>query len=265
MNRRTGLALLLVLGPAALAAQQPRVAEVQVAPRYLRMVVDADAQVAATAYDASGMPVDAEFRWSSSNINVVEVDEDGNVSAIGPGAAVVTATTGSGTARRYGQTSVFVFRPRTMVMVPMPPGKGGEHPMPPMPPGMPMTPPGMPPGMPNVDSIVRASIDCNEPYIAAANPMRACYDQRPMAQVAEHERRPLSVPEGQCPGHRRGVAMLIQVSDHGEVTEVRSYAPSGCAVLDSLAEQRARAERFDPAQKDGRPVSAWVRYMLHIE
>jgi len=251
--RRIGLALLLTLGPAALAAQQPRVAEVQVAPRYLRMVVDADAQVAATAYDPNGMPLDAEFRWSSSNINVAAVDEDGMVTAVAPGSAVITATTGSGSARRFGQATVFVFRPHAMVMEPpLPPDKGGQHPMPPM-----------PPGMPNVDSIVRASIDCSEPYIAAANPMRACYDQRPMRH--EMTRLALTPPEGSCSRHRGGIAMLILVSERGEVTEVRPYAPSGCPALDSLAEQRARAERFDPAQKDGRPVSAWVRYMLHIE
>jgi TonB family protein len=256
--RPAALVLLLALGPAAAAAQQPRVAEVQIAPHYLRIVVDAEAPLLATGYDVNGVPVDAEFRWASSNINVAEVDEDGNVHAVAPGSTVITATTGSGSARRYGQVSVYVFRPRgAMVMVPpLPPDKS---------PGMhPTMPPGMPPGMPNMDSIVRASIDCSEPFIAAANPMRACYDRRPM-MMREHERVPLTPTEGQCPTHRGVVAMLLLVSETGAVTEVRQYAPSGCNALDSLATQRARATQFEPAQKDGHPVSAWVRFMLHVE
>lgn len=170
-------ALSLALGASFVAAQQPpRVAEVQIAPRYLRMVVDAQAPLVATAYDRDGVPVDAPFQGSSSNINVAEVNADGLVRGVVQGTAVVTAATGAGAQRRYGQVTVFVGRPRGgIVIAPLPP-----PPKTPLTPGTPSTP--LAPAThrtPNVDSIVRASIDCNEPFVAAANPMRACYDTRP--------------------------------------------------------------------------------------
>jgi len=59
--------------------------------------------------------------------------------------------------------------------------------------------------------------------------------------------------------------MMLRVGESGEVTEVRTYSPTGCAALDAAAEERARALAFTPAQKEGRAVRAWVRIVYRID
>lgn len=269
--RRTLATLALLLACAAAAeAQQPRVAEVQIAPRYLRMRVDAIAPLVATAYDADGIPVNATFQWSSSNINVADVSPEGVVRGVRPGAAVVTAATGTGAARRFGQVSVFVMGSRQVVVAPVPPAPGappspGVQPAPKTPPPGVWVMPPAPPSHAQVDSMVRASIDCGEPFLNAINPARACYDER--AQLLDHARLvlPLSVASACRHTTRAVVGLLVHVLESGQVETVQLYAPTGCTAVDSTAEQAARGLTFTPAQREGRPHRSWVRLQFRAE
>jgi TonB family protein len=269
MRRPLAPFAVLLLAVGAAEAQQSRVAEIQIAPRYLRMRVDAVAQVVATAYDADGIPVNAAFTWSSSNINVADVTPEGFVRGVAPGAAVVTAATGTGAARRVGQVSVFVMRGERVWVAPAPPAPGapptgGVQPAPTTP------PPGVwvgpsPPSRAQVDSMVRASVDCADPFMSAVNPGRACWDER--ARLLEPARLVLSVSvKGSCPWVTRGVtSLMVHVLESGQVEDVRVYGPTGCPAVDSTAEATARSLTFTPAQRGGRPHRSWVRLMFRTE
>ncbi len=271
MRRILASALLLLACAAGAEAQQPRVAEVQIAPRFLRMRVDAEAPLVATAYDADGMPVDTVFQWWSSNLNVATVSPEGLVRALAPGVAVVTAAAGTGAARRVGQVTVFVLRPGQHITVaPVPatpriPPAGTPQPAPRTPPAGVWVAPPAPPSAAHIDSMVRASIDCSEPFLNAINPARACYDER--AHLVETARLVLPVSvKTSCPyTSRTVVSALVLVLEDGRVEDVRLYAPTGCTVVDSTAEQAARALTFTPAQREGRPHRSWVRLQLRAE
>jgi len=275
MRRTLAAALTLLLAAAAAEAQQPRVAEVQIAPRYVRLRVAAQAPLVATAYDADGVPLDVTFQWASSNINVVEVQADGTVRGLAPGIAVVTASAGSGNLRRIGQVTVYVMRPERVWVTPVPPTPGappsGAVPPTTGAPQAPMTPPPgvwvvpVEPSRGYVDSVIRASIDCTDPFINAINPARACYDER--ARLLDPARLMLSVPvKERCPDARRTVAaVMVHVVESGQVEEVRVYGPSGCAPVDSTAEAAAHALTFTPAQREGQPQRSWVRLMFRAE
>jgi hypothetical protein len=260
MRRRSLILALAPLFAGALEAQHPRVAEVQIAPRYLRLRVDAVAPIVATAYDPDGIPVDVAFEWSSSNINVADVGPDGRVRGIAPGAAVVTAATGAGAARRAGQISVFVLRPgRAMVVSPVPPAPGTPQTEPP---GGWVQPPPMNMDRAHMDSMIRASIDCAEPFVNAINPARACWDERARLREPSRLVLPVSV-RSVCPSIGRSmIGVLVHVLESGAVDTVRVYAPTGCTAVDEVAEAAARALIFDPARRDGQPYRAWVRLQL---
>ena len=271
-TRRCRLTLLAALG--ALAAAPPRahaqrIAEIQVAPRYMRMRQDAVAQLSATAYDMNGMPLDVPFRWRSSNINVVTVDSLGYVHALALGSALVMAWTEEGGRRRVGQVTVQVMREVNMYEL-----SGGMPPNakpPATPPGVPgaVTMPAMPgahpPGMPNmanIDSAIRASINCDDPTINAVNPLRACWDTRATLRdtVPEEPERPT---REQCPQGASPVGLLIQVSETGSVAEARPYSISSCQEFTERAVALARQMRFAPAMKAGKPVVSWRIMRMH--
>ncbi len=265
MRRTPALAAALALALAAAAeAQQSRVAEIQVAPRYLRMRVDAVAPLVATAYDADGVPVDVPFQWSSSNIHVAEVGPDGQVRGVAPGAAVVTAAVGTGPSKRLGQVSVYVLRPaRAMVIAPVPPTPGVDSV--PAAPGVwvgPSPAPPAPPSRMHIDSMIRASINCDEPFVNAINPARACWDERAGPREPPLLRLGASVRDV-CPHVTRTmVSALVQVSDSGTVVEVSLYGPTGCAEIDQQAEQLLRGLSFRPARRDGQPLRSWLRLQV---
>jgi len=255
------LATLLPPAAAAQAPQTPRVAEVQVAPAYLRMLPDAQTQVSATAYDTSGSPLTVKFRWSSSNMNVAAVDSAGMVRAVAPGQALVTATplVAVRGRRRVGQITVRVVPPATgetqigpapsMPATPTPPGAHTTPRVPPM--GPVMVVPRM------TDSMMKASINCTEPMINSVNPLRACYDERPRSRT-----RLSLLNTTSCPGQHGGVMLMVRVSETGSVSEVRPYVHSRCPdVTDSII-AAARQLTFSPALKDGQAVPAWVRIQV---
>jgi hypothetical protein len=241
----------LVLAAAALApdALAQRVAEVQVAPRFVRMRVDAQISVLATAFDADGNPVPANFRWWSSNINVVQVSSDGVIHAVAPGVAIVRAALAdSSQRRRWGQTTVFVLRPDGDMP---PPGMPEMPSQPPPPRTYVVVPPGKP--MMNVDSIIRSSINCGDPAVNAINPAHACWDER--ARPAE--RPAVTVPDS-CGYGVTPVTLMVRISDGGQVEEVRLFAPSQCPQFSDSAIALVRRLAFTPAQKGGQNVAAWM-------
>jgi len=227
------------------AARAQRVREVQIAPPFLKLHADAETRVLATAYDWNGTPVSTTFRWTSSNINIVTVTPDGLIRAVAPGVAIVTASVDSGPRRRGGQITVFVARPGPPAM-PATPG------MPPTP-GVPQ-PPSHPMAHVNIDSIVRASVDCADPFINSVNPARACWNRRPYPRAA-----PVIAVPAACDRPPREVHVFIQVAEDGATLEARAFMPSLCPAFTDSAVAFARSLTFEPAQKEGRPVRAWVR------
>lgn len=266
-TRRSVLPLLAAFGALASApwpARAQRIAEVQVAPRFMRMRQDAVAQLSATAYDVNGMPLDVPFRWRSSNINVVTVDSLGNVHALAPGNALVMAWTEEAGRRRVGQVTVQVLREAGAFGFPGGPPPGA---MPPMPPGaIPGMPPGaMPPGVPRretIDSAIRASINCADPTINAVNPLMACWDRR-AALRDTIEMEPERPGTDRCPYGMTPVGLLIQIGEKGDVVDVRPYSPSSCQELTDRAIALARRLHFAPATRDGQPIASWRVMRMH--
>src|SRR2546427_3022964 len=125
---RRAAALLLGL-PGALVAQN--VAEVQVAPPSITLKVGERSGLLATAFDRVGnvIPTVRVF-WSSNNIQIARVDNNGTVTGVANGVAIIEARVGS----RKGTAAVQVV--------------GGTGPPPPPPDGgqqVTQTPPGTPP------------------------------------------------------------------------------------------------------------------------
>jgi hypothetical protein len=145
-----------------------------------------------------------------------------------------------------------------VMVVPAAPGTPGAQPMPP---GTPM--PSMPPTVMviprNMDSTMKASINCSEPFMNAANPMQACYDRRPYLRGPE----PWS-SLSRCGGeHGQPLMLLVRVSETGQVTEVMPFTSGQpCPGFVDSTVAAARTMTFDPAQRGGQPVSAWVRVLV---
>jgi hypothetical protein len=268
--------LLRIAGLAALyatpagAAQAQRVAELQFAPPFLRMVPDAQVQASATAYDSTGTPMVVHLRWSSSNINVATVSENGLVRGVAPGTALIVAVIDGqrGGRRRAMQVQVMSRGGGTRgATAPMPPSAPSMAPAGAVPPAAPV--PGLPPPAAppmvyvsprGIDSTIKAAINCSEPMLNAANPLQACYDQRPTPRVSP------PAPVAPCPdqpsGISTGVLVMVRVNDAGAVIEAMPFVRAGCPELVHAAVQAARAMSFNPALKDGRPVAAWARLFI---
>jgi hypothetical protein len=264
--RVAGFAVLFT-APAG-AAQAQRVAEVQMAPPFMRMVPEAQVQVSATAYDSAGTPVVVRFRWSSSNINVATVSENGLVRGVAPGTTLIVAVVdGQRGGRRRAMQVQVLSRIGGGSTAPMPPGTPSMAPAGPAAPAAPvpgMLPPGPPPMVyvspRGMDSTIKAAINCNEPMLNAANPLQACYDQRPTPRVSPPAT--LAPCPDQPSGTSSGVLVMVRVNDAGAVTEALPFVRGGCPELVHAAVQAARAMTFNPALKDGRPVAAWARLFM---
>src|SRR6266545_2461870 len=127
MIRRGLVAALALSLPGTGAAQN--VAEVQVAPPSITIRVGERSGLLATAFDRIGNVIPTvRIIWSSNNINIAKVDNNGTVTGIGNGVAIIEARVAS----RRGQAAVQV----TGGSAPAPP------PPPPPPPGAPPAPPG---------------------------------------------------------------------------------------------------------------------------
>src|SRR6266436_5711527 len=122
MIRRGFIVALACFVPGAAAAQN--VAEVQVAPPTVTLRVGERSGLLATAFDRIGNVIPTvRIIWSSNNVNVARVDNNGTVTGVANGVAIVEARVGT----RRGQAAVQVT--------------GGSAPAPP-----PGPPPAAPPG-----------------------------------------------------------------------------------------------------------------------
>ena len=96
MHRRIASRLLcvLLLSGGALAAQN--VTEIQIAPPQVTLKVGERSGLLATAFDRLGNVIPtAQFRWTSTNVRVARVDNNGTVTGVAPGVAIVEAIAGS--------------------------------------------------------------------------------------------------------------------------------------------------------------------------
>ncbi len=255
-------ALLPLAGP----ARAQRVAEVQVAPPYVQMILDAEVQLVGTAFDDDGNPIVrlARHEWRSSNINVVQVDPRGTLRAIAPGTAVVTFRATAGGRTRYGRTWVTVLAPGQQpghvapVLPPPPVARVPRVPSPDAP-----APP-MAPRVPTIrlDSIVRANVNCEDPFTNSINPARACYETPPTTRA-----RPATLlpPPASCGLRPSPARLLVLVDTNGDVREVRTFVGSTCADFTAFATARTRDFSFEPARRDGRPVRAWTMVVIRPE
>src|SRR5256712_5100342 len=127
MIRRGFIVALACSVPGAAAAQN--VSEVQVAPPTVTIRVGERSGLLATAFDRIGNVIPTvRIIWSSNNINVAKVDNNGTVTGVANGVAIVEARVGT----RRGQAAVQVT--------------GGSAPAPPPGPPPAAPPPAAPPG-----------------------------------------------------------------------------------------------------------------------
>lgn len=102
MSRR-GLLAALALVPAGVAAQN--VAEVQVAPPSVNVRVGERTGLLATAFDRIGNVIPTvRIIWSSNNVTIAKVDNNGTVTGVANGVAIIEARVGA----RRGQAAIQV-------------------------------------------------------------------------------------------------------------------------------------------------------------
>ena len=134
------LTVFAVLMPGGAVAQS--VAEVQVAPPSVTIKVGERAALLATAFDRAGNVIPTvTFIWSSNNLAVAKIDNEGTVTAVGGGVALIEARVGA----RRGQAAVQVIASQ------LPPVSGAPPPASQQPPAEPVAPAadglaGQPPG-----------------------------------------------------------------------------------------------------------------------
>src|SRR6267378_303862 len=103
MIRRGLIVALACVAPGAAAAQN--VAEVQVAPPTITIRVGERSGLLATAFDRIGNVIPTvRIIWSSNNVNIAKVDNNGTVTGVGNGVAIIEARIGP----RRGQAAVQV-------------------------------------------------------------------------------------------------------------------------------------------------------------
>src|SRR5204862_1653215 len=103
MIGRTFFATLALAVPSALAAQN--VAEVQVAPPAVTIRVGERSGLLATAFDRIGNVIPTvRIIWSSNNLNVAKIDNNGTVTGVANGVAIIEARVGA----RRGQAAIQV-------------------------------------------------------------------------------------------------------------------------------------------------------------
>src|SRR5438309_736917 len=129
MTSRSLIATLALL-PRALTAQN--VAEVQVARPSVTIRVGERTGLLATAFDRIGNVIPTiRLIWSSNNMNIAKVDNNGTVTGVSNGVAIVEARAGA----RRGQAAIQVVGGAGAVTPPPPPPAPGGPPPPPAPPG----------------------------------------------------------------------------------------------------------------------------------
>jgi len=89
----------------------------------------------------------------------------------------------------------------------------------------------------------------------AYNQDNLCFDTRPVPLS------PTLIPVGaDAPIFPRQAILLIRVSRDGATVESRVYVPSNVETFNNEARDMARTLRWNPAQKNGEPVEAWVQW-----
>jgi len=137
MMRRGLLGAFGLLLPAALAAQS--VAEVQVAPPTVTIRAGERTGLLATAFDRIGNVVPTvRIIWSSNNVGVAKVDNNGTVTGVANGVAIIEARVGA----RRGQAAIQVTGGANAAPPPAPPPGPAAPPAPPGPDPFSGQPPG---------------------------------------------------------------------------------------------------------------------------
>ena len=121
MAARPALLLAALALPGALCAQN--VAEVQVAPPSVTIKIGERTGVLATAFDRAGNVIPTvRVIWSSNNVAVAKVDNDGTVTGVAGGVAIVEARVGA----RRGQVAVEVLGAQPAPAAAAQPAPGGQ-------------------------------------------------------------------------------------------------------------------------------------------
>jgi len=122
MTARRILLLTVVAYPGAVSAQN--IAEVQVAPPSVTIRIGERSGLLATAFDRAGNVIPTvRLIWSSNNVAVARVDNNGTVTGVGGGVAIVEARAGT----RKGQAAVQVVG-AAAAPPPTPPASGANPP-----------------------------------------------------------------------------------------------------------------------------------------
>src|SRR5213592_945456 len=122
MTARRSLLLTVLAYPGALSAQN--IAEVQVAPPSVTIRIGERSGLLATAFDRAGNVIPTvRIIWSSNNVAVARVDNNGTVTGVGGGVAIVEARAGT----RKGQAAVQVVG-AAGAPPPTPPASGANPP-----------------------------------------------------------------------------------------------------------------------------------------
>jgi len=95
---------------------------------------------------------------------------------------------------------------------------------------------------------------CDQPG-PAYNQDNLCFDTRPLPLSATR----IPVPADQ-PSFPRQAILLIHVSKEGSTLEARVYGSSNLDTFNNEALDMAKNLRWNPAQKNGEPVDAWVKW-----
>jgi len=94
-------------------------------------------------------------------------------------------------------------------------------------------------------------------YGPAYNQDNLCFDTRPL---------PLSLTRIPVPAEAtmfpRQAILLIHVSKDGSTLEARVFGPSNLDTFNNEALDMAKTLRWNPAQKNGEPVDAWVQWIF---
>jgi serine/threonine-protein kinase len=116
-----------------------------------------------------------------------------------------------------------------------------------------------PPARPPAADPPAATVNCESPSISLSNPGNACWDRRPEPRVPPR----LQVP-ATCTGTTSRVVLRVQVSAAGEVMGSPAVVQrSSCETFTQQARAFVLDMTFRPAEKAGRPVSAW--YNLTVQ
>ncbi|PYO85449.1 MAG: hypothetical protein DMD65_00900 [Gemmatimonadetes bacterium] len=95
---------------------------------------------------------------------------------------------------------------------------------------------------------------CDQPG-PAYNQDNLCFDTRPLPLSATR----IPVPADATVFPRQTI-LLIHVSKEGSTLEARVWDPSNLDTFNNEALDMAKTLRWNPAQKNGEPVDAWVKW-----